>query len=89
MRLFDPAPALDGGADGLNAYRALLPQVEQCLKPTGLLALEISSDQGEAVSKLLRDSGFWDNDSVVIRRDLAGQQRCVFAAPQEVFPHQL
>src|SRR5689334_2887359 len=37
---YDPRAALDGGADGLSAYRILIPQAAERLKPGGLLALE-------------------------------------------------
>jgi release factor glutamine methyltransferase len=50
----EPRLALDGGVDGLDAYRVLAPQVMRVLKPGGVFALEIGHDQGRAVEALLR-----------------------------------
>ncbi|MGD1878809.1 MAG: peptide chain release factor N(5)-glutamine methyltransferase [Kiloniellaceae bacterium] len=74
---YDPAAALDGGADGLDAYRALIPAAAAVLKPGGLLALEIGLGQGAAVEALLRAAGLQP-----LRRaaDLAGTDRCLLAA---------
>jgi release factor glutamine methyltransferase len=71
---FDPHRALDGGADGLAAYRGLLPQAAERLKPGGLLALEIGAGQGEAVKALAVQSGF---GVLPAARDLAGIERCL------------
>jgi release factor glutamine methyltransferase len=53
VREHDPRLALDGGADGLDAYRALAPEVLRVLKPGGVFALEIGFDQAQAVTALL------------------------------------
>ena len=53
VRDFDPLLALSGGADGLNAYRALIPHALRLLKPGGLLLLEIGYDQADSVPALL------------------------------------
>jgi len=50
----EPRLALDGGADGLDAYRALAPQLMRVLKPGGVFALEIGHDQGQAVEALMQ-----------------------------------
>jgi release factor glutamine methyltransferase len=71
---YDPRGALDGGPDGLSAYRALLPQAAQRLKPGGLLALEIGAGQGPAVRVLAADAGFSDLGGA---QDLAGIERCL------------
>ncbi len=71
---YDPRAALDGGPDGLAAYRALLPQAARCLKPGGLLALEIGAGQGPAVRALATDAGLIDLGSA---EDLAGIERCL------------
>jgi release factor glutamine methyltransferase len=68
----DPRLALDGGADGLDAYRALLPQAVRLLRPGGLLALEIGFDQEGAVEDLFRAQGL---RALACRRDLAGRPR--------------
>jgi len=73
---YDPHLALDGGADGLEAYRALAPEIARLIAPGGLAALEIGTAQSEDVELLLRAAGL----SVLGRdRDLAGRQRCVLA----------
>ncbi|WP_395017136.1 peptide chain release factor N(5)-glutamine methyltransferase [Dongia sp.] len=71
---FDPRGALDGGADGLSAYRALIPQAAGGLKPGGLLALEIGAGQGAAVRALADHAGLTDLGSAL---DLAGIERCL------------
>ncbi len=76
VRLHDPAAALDGGADGLVAYRALAATVGERLKPGGLVAFEIGFDQADAVSALLAAAGFVGTEVI---RDLAGRDRVVLA----------
>lgn len=76
VRCHDPRPALDGGLDGLDAYRALLPGARRCLAPNGLLALEVGAMQAEAVTGLLRAAGFGRIES---RQDLGGVVRCLMA----------
>jgi len=71
---FDPRGALDGGADGLSAYRALIPQAAKHLKPGGLLALEIGVGQGAAVRALANNAGLNDLGGA---EDLAGIERCL------------
>jgi release factor glutamine methyltransferase len=53
----EPRLALDGGPDGLDAYRALAPQILRVLKPGALFALEIGHDQGPAVQALMQAAG--------------------------------
>lgn len=73
---YDPPAALDGGADGLAAYRALVPAAARMLRPGGLLALEIGHGQADAVEELLAASGFSGTRRA---RDLAGVARCLLA----------
>jgi release factor glutamine methyltransferase len=70
----EPRLALDGGPDGLDAYRVLAAEVLRVLKPEGLFALEIGHDQGPAVEALMRGNG---GDDVRVLRDLAGKDRVV------------
>ena len=72
----EPAMALDGGADGLDFYRALAAHYQRTLVPGGLLALEIGWQQRESVCGLLR-AAHWQEPVCV--RDLAGNDRCVLA----------
>ncbi len=57
VSVHEPRLALDGGPDGLDAYRLLAPEVLRVLKPGGVFALEIGHDQGEAVDALMKQAG--------------------------------
>jgi release factor glutamine methyltransferase len=57
VRDHDPFAALDGGADGLDAYRALIPPAVRLLAPYGILAVEIGHDQGADVERLMTAAG--------------------------------
>ncbi|MBN9530505.1 MAG: peptide chain release factor N(5)-glutamine methyltransferase [Alphaproteobacteria bacterium] len=74
VRLHDPQGALDGGADGLDAYRALLPQAAARLAPAGLCAVEIGHDQAAAVATLMQAAGFAVEP---VLTDLGGRDRVV------------
>lgn len=77
----EPRLALDGGPDGLDAYRLLLPGAAGLLRPGGLLVLEIGSDQGQAVKDLARAVGAYRNEQVL--PDYAGRARCFLAYRRE------
>ncbi len=70
---YEPAQALFGGADGLDAYRVLARQIGELLAPGGIALFEIGFDQGESAAALFRAQGF----AVAVRRDLAGNARCL------------
>ena len=74
---YDPAAALDGGPDGLAAYRSLIPAAAGMLRPGGLLALEVGQGQAAAVEGLLAGAGLAPLERA---RDLAGVERCLLAA---------
>ncbi len=57
VRDHEPRLALDGGADGLDAYRVIAPQVMRVLRPGGLFAIEIGLGQASAVQTLFRQAG--------------------------------
>jgi release factor glutamine methyltransferase len=57
VRDHDPLGALDGGPDGLDAYRAILADAGRLLVPGGRLVAEIGFDQEEAVRALVADAG--------------------------------
>ena len=79
VREFDPAKALDGGPDGLEAYRRIASGAEGNLAPKGHVILEIGAGQENAVNDLFRGQGF-DRESRHF--DLAGHVRClVFNRP--------
>lgn len=67
----EPHMALDGGADGLVFYRALLHLAATCLRPQGFCLFEIGYDQGDALRALAAEQGF----CCEIRRDYGGQDR--------------
>ena len=73
---FEPRMALDGGEDGLDIYRRLIPEAAKRLAPGGVLILEIGSDQGEIVPELCRQAGLTE---VRVLKDLAGLDRVVRA----------
>ncbi len=74
VREHDPRLALDGGADGLDAYRIILAEARRLLSPSGHLVVEIGYDQEAALRSLAAQNGF-----AVARfdRDLAGNPRCI------------
>ena len=80
VREHDPLLALDGGPDGLDAYRALAAALPCRLKPGGLAILEIGAGQKTSVVALMRQAGLRHLDS---RRDLGGHIRAL------VFGHDL
>jgi release factor glutamine methyltransferase len=71
---FEPARALDGGADGLAAYRAIIAALPGLLAPGGVAVLELGAGQADAVGELARAAGF---DAPVLRRDLGGIARAM------------
>ena len=74
VRDHDPRRALDGGADGLAAYRTIAPDLSRLLARAGFFACEIGSTQANAVSAILVEAGL-RTDGVAF--DLAGLPRCV------------
>ncbi len=76
IRNFEPRKALDGGLDGLDVIRRLIPTSHVRLKPGGRLILEIGEDQFEPVRKLLQANGF---SGVRVHKDLSGKNRVVKA----------
>jgi release factor glutamine methyltransferase len=77
IREHEPVEALDGGADGLDAVRRLLPQAARVLRPGGLLALELAPEQPEIVAGMLSASGAFEAPAIF--QDLAGRNRGVAA----------
>ena len=80
VRDFDPRGALDGGVDGLDLYRALLPSSLTCLRPGGWLLVEIGAGQEHDVEQLFRDTGAFDDpvtavDPGGIVRVVGGQRK--------------
>ncbi|HEX2561354.1 peptide chain release factor N(5)-glutamine methyltransferase [Phenylobacterium sp.] len=77
VREHEPRLALDGGRDGLDAYRRLAPEILRVLKPGGRFAVEIGYDQKAAVEALFREAGALD---VQTFKDLADRDRVVAGA---------
>ncbi len=71
---FEPRSALDGGSDGLDAYRALLPRLPRLLNPDGQAVLEIGAGQAESVTALAAEA---DLQCLDLHHDLAGIARCL------------
>lgn len=74
VRDHEPHLALDGAEDGLFFYRSIIKESRMFLRKGGTLHFEIGYDQGEAVSRLMREAGF---TLVEIKKDLAGLDRIV------------
>jgi release factor glutamine methyltransferase len=70
---FEPDEALFAGKEGLDAYRALAPQLPLLLEPGGLAAVEIGSDQAEAVTGLLARDGLESR----VADDFGGRPRAI------------
>lgn len=71
---YDPALALFAGADGLDAYRTILPDLPRLLAPGGVAVLEVGIDQALQVRSLGEQAGL---EWVEARPDLAGIPRAV------------
>ncbi|GEO86366.1 MULTISPECIES: peptide chain release factor N(5)-glutamine methyltransferase [Alphaproteobacteria] len=72
VRDYDPRAALDGGGDGLVAYRAIAENAAQHLLSHGLIGVEIGYDQRESVTQLFERKGF---SLIEWHRDLGGNDR--------------
>ncbi len=79
VREHEPVAALDGGADGLDAYRALLPSVATVLAPGGWAAVEIDIRAAEAVESLGREA--LGGGVAAVHEDLSGRPRVVSFEP--------
>lgn len=73
VAIYEPAEALFAGADGLDDYRRILPQLTPLLARGGLVVLEIGWTQGAAVTALARAEGW----AATAHQDLAGRDRVV------------
>lgn len=73
---WEPHEALFAGADGLDDYRRLAPEVPRLLLEGGIACFELGAGQAGAVSALFAAEGL----HVALRNDLAGHQRCLIAA---------
>lgn len=74
VKSYEPIKALDGGEDGLDLYRRIIPESRKHLVEDGLLILEIGYDQREQIEKMMIDEGFEDIETL---KDLQGLNRVV------------
>jgi release factor glutamine methyltransferase len=72
---YEPRLALDGDADGLRCYRAIIETAHQHLKPGGALMMEIGCSQREAVRRIAEGSGGYEAFSCF--KDYGGHDRVV------------
>ncbi len=78
----EPASALFAGADGLDDYRRIAPALPRLIAPGGVACVEIGHDQGDSAAALFRAQGL----AVALRRDLAGNDRCLSILPPVAGP---
>lgn len=80
VRDFEPHLALDGGADGLNFYRAIIKNYSSALAPRGYLCFEFGMGQENAVCSLLMRGGY---EILELKKDTAEITRAVLAQKRE------
>ncbi len=74
VRAYEPRMALDGGADGLEFYRAISFGIASALTEGGLLCFEVGIGQAQAVREIMTQAGFTEID---VAKDLQGIDRAV------------
>lgn len=74
---WEPAIALDGGTDGLDFYRELIPAARYFLKDNGLIILELGNGQSSRVAEIIESSGY---THIEIIKDYAGIERIIQAS---------
>ncbi len=77
VRDHEPRQALDGGDDGLDFYRRLIPEAPERLERDGVLIMEIGHDQAGAVTGMLEAGGKFADMEIV--RDYGGNERIIVA----------
>ena len=80
VRQFEPSEALFAGADGMDDYRIIIPQLGNILKADGKAILEIGHRQAEMVADLAAKEGF----SAELKHDLGGRPRCLILSRTNV-----
>ncbi len=73
---FEPKLALNGGLDGLSEIRKVIKKSSELIKKNGKFILEIGFDQKNKVINLLREEGFYINNT---QKDLAYNDRCIIS----------
>ncbi|MEA2907085.1 MAG: release factor glutamine methyltransferase [Alphaproteobacteria bacterium] len=78
VRVFDPLRALDGGADGLDGYRAIAADARRLLAPDGTLVAELGAGQLDAVASTFAAAGL---AVAAVKHDLLGVARALVVKP--------
>jgi release factor glutamine methyltransferase len=76
VRDFEPSLALDGGADGLDVFRRIVPFAVRMLRPKGTLAVELHEEGMDRAVAVAEAGGF---DHVRVVNDLAARPRVLVA----------
>lgn len=76
VAVYEPVEALDGGRDGLDAYRRLFPEAVELLREGGFVAVEVGAGQAGGVRRIAESVGC---ARVETARDLAGIERVIAA----------
>jgi len=74
VRDYDPMMALDGGDDGLNPYRVILPQIRTYMKKGAFFAVEHGYDQQQKIGLMFENEGF---EQIRLHKDYANHDRVV------------
>ena len=74
VKNFDPKISLDGGEDGLQAYRTIAPNISNLLTNKGLVFCEIGCNQIKDITKIFHDNKL---KKLFIKKDLSGKNRCL------------
>ena len=69
VKKFEPRLALDGGKDGMDSYKSILPNIKDLLKPEGKIFLEIGHNQQNLINKIAKKCELIFKDS---NKDLSG-----------------
>ncbi len=77
VREYEPAMALDGGADGLVFYHRIAKDAGKYLSGGGMLFFEIGCEQAEDVRKIMEEVGFRE---IAVVKDFAGLDRVVYGS---------
>ncbi|MDR2485892.1 MAG: peptide chain release factor N(5)-glutamine methyltransferase [Treponema sp.] len=76
----EPWIGLDGGEDGLEIIRRLIPKAKQYLSPGGMLLIEADPRQMSGIGTMLRDAGYRE---IKTYDDLSGRQRVIGGGREE------
>jgi len=72
---FEPQDALNGGKDGLQVFRKIIPDASKYIKKNGYLLLEVGDNQAKRVVRLIEETGLFCKSCII--KDLGGKDRVV------------